>query len=354
MRVYPPQTSATPLTVMYRRRMLPAPGEILVRENDRVEPVQVIGRVSVPAGFSIVNVAQKMQLAASVVSKHFKVKVGDEVKRGQTLAASRGLNPRSCKSPIDGTVTGAGGGRILIEAPAREVEIRANLQGVVSRVIGHRGVVIRATGALIQGAWGNGRQSVGILRLLVKGSDRPITAADINPSCHGMILIGGAEIDQEALERAAEVQVRGIVTGGIDPAQIQSTLDLPFPVVITEGLSPTPMCSRIYRLLSANDGREAVADARFRSHWGVLRPEVIVPLPAEPEREPADDLQHPLEVGDSVRVVRAPHVGSVGRVVALPVWTSTLAGARLPGARIELDDDRETLIVPLLNLEVLR
>jgi len=354
VRVYPPRTIATPLTVIQRERMLPVPGEILVREGERVEPVQVIGRALVPAGFHIVNVARGLGVPAASVSRYLKVKPGQKVKRGQVLAALRGLAARSCQSPIDGTVTGSGGGRLLIEAPAQEVELRANIYGVVARVVADRGVVIRTSGALLQGVWGNGKEGTGVLRLLVKGRSEPLRSRAIDASCRGAVLIGGQSVDREALERASEIQARGIICGGIVPNALPDALKAPFPIVVTEGVGVIPMCPRIYRLLEANDGREATLDARFQSRWGIVRPEVIVPLPAEPEAKPLEDVDSPLKVGDTVRVVRAPHLGETGTVTAFPVWMRTSTGARLPAARIDPEDGQESLLVPLRNLEILR
>ncbi len=48
MRLYVPSVIVSPLTVIRRERRLPAPGDILVREGDRVEAVQVIGQAFVP------------------------------------------------------------------------------------------------------------------------------------------------------------------------------------------------------------------------------------------------------------------------------------------------------------------
>ncbi len=364
MRVYPPQTIASPLTVVQRERLLPAAGEIFVREGERVEPVQVIGRAHVPVGFYIVNVARDLGVPASVASKYIRVKPGQKVKQGQVVAELRGLAAlfsllfglaaRPCRSPLDGTVTDSGGGRLLIEAFPQEVTVRANLYGAVSRVIPDWGVVIRVTGALLQGVWGNGKDGAGVLKLVVRDRGKPLRARAIDASCRGAVLIGGSRIDQGVLEKAAELQIRGIITGGIVPDVLSEAREAPFPIIVTEGVGVFPMCSRIYHLLATNDGREATLDARFQSQWGVVRPEVIIPLPAEPETTPRQALASPLGIGDTVRVVRLPHLGTVGTVTALPVWVRTATGAQLPAAKIESETDEESLLVPLSNLEVLR
>jgi len=354
VKVYPPQTVATPLTVIRRERLLPAPGEVLVQQGQRVEPVDIVARTERSTSFRILNVAHCLGVPASAVRKYLKVKPGDQVKRGQVVASTRGLIRRMCRSPIEGTVTGSGGGRLLIEAPAQEVELRANLYGVVAEVVPKWGVVLRTNGVWVQGAWGNGLEGYGVLRVMAEEPDQPLRARQIDASCHGMVLVGGGGLGTEALERATEVQVRGIISGGILPEAVAAVEEVPFPVIATEGIGGVPMCAHIYRLLAANDGREAMLDARFRTHWGVTRPEVIVPLPAAPEREQSFDPAAPLAVGDTVRVLRLPHLGTVGVVEEFPVWARTSAGGRLPAARIRVEGRDDPLVVPLLNLEVLR
>jgi len=354
VRVYPPQTVVTPLTVIRRERLLPVPGDVLAQEGSQVEPVDIVARAGLPSGFRIVNVSHRLGVSTSAVRKYLKVKPGDRVKKGQVIAATRGLIRRTVRAPIEGVVTGIGGGRVLIEAPPREIELRANLYGEVVQVIPERGVVLQAHGAWVQGAWGNGQEGNGILRVISKAPDAPLRAKDIDVSCRGMVLIGGSRFGVEVLERAIEVQVRGIICGGILAEAIPQAQEVPFPVIITDGIGATPMCAHAYQLLSAHDGREAMLDGRFRSHWGSIRPEIVIPLPAVPERETSFDPDTPLQVGDTVRLLRAPHRGVVGKVEAFPVWVRTQVGSRLPAARVRVEGNGETLIAPLINLEILR
>lgn len=355
MRLYLPQTTVSPLTLMRRQRILSAPGEILVQEGERVTPIQVIGYALEPGDFQIVNVAQSLGVPARSVRRYLKVQIGQEVKRGQILAIRKGLSRRVCRAPIAGRVTKGVGGRLLIEAPSKQVEIRAGYSGTVSRVAPGQGVAIQISGTLIQGVWGNNQESDGILRKIVDSPDDILEGQTIDASCRGMILIGGSDLDREAVGRAMEMQVRGIIVGGITPALLPEVERLLFPVMITEGIGPTPMSSRIFQLLSTQDGREAILDARFRSGREPLRPEVIVPLPAEPGTDRLQFRDVPLQTGDRVRAVRAPYTGLVGTVVdlsAVPIRTAT--DAYLLAVRVQPEGKGEPLLIPIANLEVLR
>jgi len=350
---YPFETQVTPLTKVRHKRTLPMPGDVLVRVGDRVEPTQVVARTNLIGDFRILPVARLLGVSASQAKRYLRVNLGDEVQRGQVVARRRGLSARSVKSPIDGTVTASGGGRILIEAQPTLFELRAYVYGSVSNVLEYRSVVIETMGALIQGIWGAGGESSGVLKCMVRSPDAPLQDKVIDPSCHGTILVSGTVLSREALERAQELQVRGIVVGGLAPELVSRAERLPFPVIVTEGIGTMPMSTPAFRLLMTNDGREASISGRTQPRWDIVRPEIVIPLPAE--TLPPDQTQPgaPLTVGARVRIVRAPHMGAVGTVVALPTHARRIeTGARVRGAEVDLDGT--PTFVPLANLEILR
>ncbi len=355
MPIYPPQTIVSPLTLVRRERWLPAPGEILVREGERVDPIQVIGRALVPGGFHIVNVARGLGVSPQAVHRYLRVKAGQEVRRGEVLAARGGLGRRVCRSPVDGRVAESGGGRILIEASPQELEVRADYYGTVTRVIPERGVILQISGSLIQGAWGNGRLEIGVLHAMTETRDQLLKGRALDASCRGTILLGGAYMDEEALERAVEFQARGIIVGSIPPGLLKKAAQVPCPVIATEGIGTAPMSSRIFQLLSTHNGREAILDGRFQSRWERVWPEIIIPLPAEAGTDRLRPQDTPLQVGDRVRAVRSPNIGLTGTVVDLserPVRLPT--GARTPAIRVQPEGGREPVWIPVPNLEILR
>jgi len=354
MRFYLPQTVISPLTVVRKERRLPGRGDILVREGDRVEPVQVIGRAMVPGEFRIVNLAQMLGVPRRAVRRYLKVKPGQEVRQGDVLAARGGLVRRVCRAPIAGTVTGIGGGRLIIEAPPQVVEVRAGYPGVVRRVLREEGVVIQVAGALIQCAWGNQQEGFGVLRLLADSREKPLRVRMIDASCRGTVLIGGILADGDALDQAIEMQVRGMIVGGVAPELLEKAAQAPFPILATEGPGSVPMSPRCFQLLSTYNGREAVLDGRFAGGRSVLRPEIIVPLPAEPGTGPLELPDAPLKVGDTVRVTRLPYAGQIGTVMAFVHAGRLTAGSHLPVVKVKVPEEEIPLTVPVFNLEVIR
>ena len=352
---YPFETQVTPLTNVRRERLLPAPGKVLVSAGDRVDATQIVARTELPSDFCIVPAARLLKIPASQVRKRLRVDLGDQVQRGQVIAKQRGFLGRAARSPIDGAVTAIGGGRILIEAQPIPVEVSAYVSGVVSNIMPGRGVVIETTGAVVQCVWGTGGESVGVLQSMVDGPDGSLQARSINPSASGTILIGGVGLDRECLERAREIEVHGMVTGGLSPELLSLAEDLPFPILVTEGIGEIPMSQPVFDLLTANEEREVSISGHIEARKGSSRPEVVIPMPAADV--PATQAQPgaPLTVGTRVRVVRAPYTGAVGKVTAIPDYAQRIAtGARVHCAAIDLEEKEEPIFVPVVNLETLR
>jgi hypothetical protein len=351
---YPFETQVTPLTYVRRKRLLPAPGQVLVDVDERVEPMQVIARTALPGDFRILPVARWLGVSPSKFKRYLRVGPGDEVKRGQVVAARRGLGAPSVRSPINGMVTASGGGRILIETQPTPFELRAYVHGRVTNVLENYGVAIETTGALIQAAWGAGGDSFGVLRCMLKTPDEVLRAQAIDASCHGTILITGAGLSAKALEEAQALHVRGIVTGGLEPELLPQVEQLPFPVIVTEGIGTIPMSAPIFQLLTTNDGREAMISGHVQPRWGIVRPEIIIPVPAETIPPAQIQPGEPLTVGTRVRMVRAPYVGMVGTVATLPSHARRIeTGARVRVAEVDVGQE-ESVFVPLSNLEILR
>jgi hypothetical protein len=348
---YPFEVQVTPLASVRRERILPVAGEVLVQAGERVEPIQVVARASLPGEFHILPAARLLDVPAAKTERYLRIKLGDEVRQGEVIA-TRGSH--RIRSPISGVMTASGAGRVLIEAQPTVFELRAYLYGMVTNVLQNAGIVIETTGAVIQGAWGAGGESFGVLKCLAKSPDKPLRAKDIDPSCHGMIVIGGVGLNEAVLERALELQVRGIVTGGFPPELISRLDRSPFPVVATEGIGAIPMSEPVFNLLMTNEGREASISGEVKPRWGIVHPEIVIPLPAETAPPTQSQPGAPLAVGAHVRIVRAPYMGQVGVVTALPTHTQRVeTGARVRGAEVSLGQETP-VFVPLANLEVLR
>ena len=351
---YPVSVRITPTTTILRERILPQRGDVLVRPGTVVSPTDIVARCQVPGEVKVIDVSRQLRLGRTVAAERIRVAAGDEVRAGDVLAAARGLAGRfrNCRSPVDGQVLEIRHGLILIEAAPVTLELQASMKGQIASVMPERGVVISATGALLQGIWGNDRTAEGVLKMVVDSPHKPLRARAIDVSCHGTLIVGGRILEAKIFEQALEAKVRGIIAGSAR-SDLRPVLEaLPIPVMLTEGFGTLPLSQPAYSLLQSNMGREAILNAETRMRWDARRPELIVPLqPEVPDPSPQPEAI-PLETGMMVRIARAPYMGATGTVTGIPAWPQVVeSGARLPVAEVELDG--ESVLIPLANLELI-
>jgi hypothetical protein len=353
---YPSVTQATPFTVIKRERLLPVRGEVLASMRARVEPIDIVARASLGGDLRVVDAGKSLSVKSKDLDKHLLKAVGDKVEEGEAIAArGGGLLPlrRVCRSPVAGRVVAIGSGRVVLESRAEPFELHAHFRGTVVSVMPSLGVVIETVGAFVQGVWGAGGEAQGVLKMLAKDPKEKLVADALDVGCHGSIIVGGSSIDEEVLERAEQMQVRGIVVGSIGADLGERASDFPLPVIATEGMGQVPMASIIFELLRSNTGREASISGVTRLRWGTVRPEIIIPLHERGAKPSPQQLGGALEVGTQVRVIRQPYLGSVGQVVSLPSQPRAVdSEARLRGAEVELEEEGR-VFVPYANLELI-
>jgi hypothetical protein len=357
MPYHPFITRAVPNMVMRRERMLPFRGEVLVGTGSRVRASDVIARTTIPGEIRLLNVARNLGLDSTDLSPYLKVAIGDEVKEGDVLAAGSGasrLLGRSYRSPMAGTVVNISHGRVLLQSARSTLELTAHYRGTVINVMSNLGAIIEVRGALIQGIWGTDKAGFGVLRMMVGDRTKSFDLEDLDMSCRGTVLMGAPGVSTDILRRAQEVEVQGIVVGGLDSGLVDLVRSLPFPVVVTEGMGKLPISEPVFDLLKAYDGQEASIRGATELRGGTARPEVVVYASyaggdAEQETRP----EFLLELGGQVRVVRGPHMGEVGKVAsfrssagALPLRTKAM------GVEVLLESG-EAILVPQANVESL-
>jgi hypothetical protein len=352
---YPSEAQIMPLTLIQCERRLPLPGEVLVHHSERVEPTDVVARVHRKQDFRILDVARKLHVPRSQVKRFMLKGVGDSVEAGQPLAVRGGILRQIVRAPDKGEIVAVGNGRVLLQVAPELVEVRAHLKGTVAGVTPGIGVVIEAAGAIVQGAWGCGEEAFGVLRVVAERPDEPLRAKSIDVACHGAIVIGGGWIDASALQQAEQLQVRGLIAGSMDGDLRAQAQAAPFPVILTEGFGRVPMADPVFQLLRGQSGREASISAETRARFGVMRPEILIPLPTESRPSPPPPPGAPLTVGAQVRLVRPPYLGAVGVVSAIVEKARRVeSGAQVHGAEVELGGNTGTVFVPYVNLELLR
>jgi len=340
-----------PLTTITRERILPAAGMVLVRLNQKVSPGDIIAETKWAREHVLLDVASMLNLSINAADRLLKCKMGDVIAAGQEVAVGKGLFPRSVRAPREGRVVAAGGGKVMLEVGETKVELRAGIPGTVMQLIPNRGAVIQTAGALIQGVWGNGRIDSGLLINLAEKPDSILTSARLDVSLRGSIILGGTCKDAETLQTAAELPARGLILSSLFPSLLPLAREMQYPILVTDGFGTLPMNSVAHRLLSSSAKRDATLNAEVYDRYSGARPEVIIPLPVSQNPAPPVDLLM-FEPGQQVRVRRPPATGAIGILVSIRPGTTVLpSGLRASAADVKLENG-ETIIVPLVNIEV--
>ncbi|HEX9370615.1 MAG TPA: hypothetical protein VF897_06390 [Roseiflexaceae bacterium] len=360
-------------------RRLPSAGEVLVRQGQRVEPDEVVARAYLPGTPQIVNLARALSIAPALVERAMVREVGNKVAQNEILARSSRLGGHTCLSPISGKIESVDGetGYVTISADPVAYELHATVRGLVMEVIPGQGVRIETPAAQVYGVFGLGQERSGVLQLLVTDPSDEIVPDKITAKSAYAILIGGRGITAAALRRAVKEQVRGVIVGGIDEAELRAflgwssasgwrtgkgTWQLPagaagqqqaLTLVVTEGFGARPMAVPLFELLASHDQQEALIEGSTRLRGPMQRPRVVIPLSSRASGVQLEPPRPALRPGASVRLLDNDHLGQVGQVRAISAAPRRLP-SRVRTAAVEVVlDDGTAVLVPRANVEVL-
>lgn len=347
-----PVVHILPLTRIRRDRLLPVPGKVLVRRGQMVSTTDVIAESNLNPEHLLLNIARGLGLPEEKADQYLQCKAGMRVSQGDVLAGPVGMAKRVVRAPKNGNVIVAGGGQVLLELESPPYEVKAGMPGTVVHLMDELGAAIETTGALIQGVWGNGRLDFGLMYVLMKNPDDVFTPDRLDVSLRGSIILGGYCDNPEVLKSAASLPMRAMIFSSMAAALIPLAERIRIPILVIEGFGQHPMNSAAFNLLSTNERREVAVNAQPWDPFTGNRPEIVIPLPANVDPPLPQDTE-PFTAGQQVRVIRAPHQGSIGTIVELRPGMSELPnGISAAVAEIQLESGEKALL-PLANLEVL-
>ncbi|MEO0077097.1 MAG: hypothetical protein ABIK19_05475 [candidate division WOR-3 bacterium] len=370
--VYTPGLKVTEKILVRKERRLPLKGEVLVSLGEKVSGDVIVARTSLPGNVTTVNVAGLLGVPPEDIKMMMTKKPNETVKKDEPIAVSKGffgLFKSVVKSPIDGileSISEITGQVILREAP-KPVEVAAYIDGTVSEVFAEEGVAIETEASLVQGIFGIGGETRGVIMMLAQGPDDPLTADDINDQCQGKIIVGGSIVDGPALVKARSVGAKGVIVGGIEDATLKQFLgydigvaitgheNCGISVMVTEGFGRMRMAAHTFNLIKSLQGKMASMNGATQIRAGVIRPELIVPLDAErtTKAEPTKKLEAGLVIGSKVRIIREPHFGKIGKVTALPAELQLIeTESKVRVLEVELENGQR-IIMPRANVEII-
>lgn len=368
---YTPGLKVTPAALLHFHRRLPLKGEVMVKEGERVAWDQVVARTDLPGRVEMVNLANKLGIGPSEVAERLLIPTGSAVEKGDVLARSKGLFgyfQTPFRSPITGRVESlsAATGQLILRSPPRPISMTAYVDGIVERVEPDQGVTVKTFGSLIQGIFGLGGETAGVLECAVDHADQRLSAADISAEHQGKVLVVGKLVTADMVRRAAQMGVSALVGGGVDDADIRDLLGydlgvaitgnerLGVTVMVTEGFGALPIAAKTFGLLQERAGKRASICGATQIRAGVIRPEVIITdLDSDWEKKAEEPPDLELAIDAPVRLIREPGFGRLGKVVGLPVQPEVIpSGARVRVAEVELSDGSR-FRVPRANLELI-
>lgn len=369
---YTPGLRVTEETRLEKSRLLPIPGEVLVHPGETVDQEAILARTELPGRVHTINVVNTLGIAPSEIRNFMSKREGEWVDRGETLAENRPLIKwfkTRISSPVQATVEHISEvtGQVLLREEPRPLELKAYVRGIVKEVVPREGAVIACHCALVQGIFGIGGERIGPIAVPVESPEENLSADRIRPEHKGQVVAGGCYIDRAGLTKAIEAGVSGIVVGGIDDLDLRHLLgreigvaitgteEVGFTLIITEGFGRIPMAMRTFDLLKAKTGFLASINGATQIRAGVVRPEVIVPLEQAGGASDGSDIpgKEGLSVGDTVRIIRAPHFGKLARVRELPPESREIPTESKVRVLVAEFPDGSSVMVPRSNVEIL-
>lgn len=367
---YTPGLTVSGDIIVQRIRRLPIKGDVLVKVGDPVEPEDVVAQALLPGPLQTIKLSEKLGVEPREVKDFFEAKIGDALAKGQEIARTKGflgMGKQLVTSDFAGTVEAISevSGQVLIREAPIPVDVRAYLKGTIKDVMPQEGVIVETRGAMVQGIFGVGGERHGTIRVAVSGPSDILDASAIGPSDNGKIVVGGAGMTFEAIQRATEVGAVGVIAGGLKDSDLVRFLGYDIGVAITgqeaigitlmvtEGFGTLAMAERTFNLLKTIEGKLASINGATQIRAGVIRPEVIVPLETVGGEAPVVAKGLELKIGTPIRVIREPYFGRLGNVTELPAQLMVVeSGTEVRVLKATLEDGNE-VCVPRANVEII-
>jgi hypothetical protein len=372
---YTPGLEVREATFVRKRRILPIPGKVLVKKGDKVNPETKVARANLLGTFTTVDVRSDLGILLGEVKKAikewFKVKVGDVVNEGDVLASRKHFFGRRVKesiAPTSGTIGYISDvtGKLHIRAAPVPVEVTAYIPGEVVEVIPDEGVIVETFGAYVQGIFGIGGETHGVLEVVVSSPDEILTVDKINSSHKGKILVGGSLITGDALQKAAKNHVNGIIVGSIEDDSLVDYLgyeigvavtgeeDVNTTLIMTEGFGKMSMLTWTFNLLKKFEGKQCSISGATHIRAGVIRPEIIIPRKfVEAVISETEETSSRLEPGTVIRIIRGEEFGSFAKVFKLETISKQIETESKTSVIVVTLEDGKKLSLPRSNVEII-
>jgi len=368
---YTPGLRVTEKTKVKRCRLLPLQGKITAKKGDVLKAEEVVAITHLPGKVHATNAVNRLGIQPKDLMNYMLKKEGDSVQKNEPIAETRPwikLLKSVLHSPITGTIETISTvtGQILLREPPKPLKVYSYIDGKVVDVFEKEGVVVETVATFIQGIFGVGGETVGELIIAVDNPEEKPTSKQILPDYEDKIIVGGSFVEYDAIEKAKNMGVKGIIAGGIDDEDLKKLLgydlgvaitgseEIGITLVVTEGFGQIQMAQRTFELLQSRSGEKTSINGATQIRAGVVRPEIIIPFADQTSsEEEVSPVNRGMEEGDTVRVIRVPYFGKIGKIKSLP-FSPQIVETEAVVRILEIEfSDGTTTIVPRANVEMI-
>lgn len=330
-----------PRQITHIRRFLPsAITRMNVKIGDEVAPNEVLAEGKISVGFRVVNLAKELDVSPKEAPEYLKRDLGKNIFKDELLASKKGifgLSEKIILSPDDGILefydekTGA----LRIKLFPKTVKLACGVWGIVDDIDEGKGqVIIRTAANFIFGVLGSGKEREGTLNV-IGSKEVLIGSRQLEETMRGQIIVGGSVIFEDGLEKANELGIAGIISGGIDAKNYKSIAggwnidhkhfaDIGFSVVVTEGFGSVPIGDDVFDFMQKSHGSFSILDGNRNTlilpcveqncmidiRKTKLPPGLFVESAPEP-------VVVPLKLKQKVRIIGADNFGEQGMVESI-------------------------------------
>ena len=341
------------LTSIKRERVLPVAGDVLVRRMQKVSPTDMIVVAPMAPEFILIDVAQGLKVSPSKADELLQRRSGEELVKGDVIAGPVGMFKRVIRAPQSGQVKIAGEGKLLYEVESTTYELPAGMEGTVTNIIPERGAIIETRGALVQGIWGNGKITYGIMQQVSSDLLQELVTDQLNIGFRGTIITAGFCRNPNVLEIAGTIPIKGMILGSMSSTLIPQAKQADFPIMVVDGFGSKPMNQVAQSILNANKDKNVALNAQVYDPFLGNYPEAIIShtTQSDPDLPPETDS---LKAGKRVIIVNGLLASRAGKIEEiLPQKRVLPSGISTRVASVSLGGD-ELAEIPLTNLEIIK
>tara|TARA_Y100000996_G_scaffold134088_1_gene101857 strand:+ start:2344 stop:3465 length:1122 start_codon:yes stop_codon:yes gene_type:complete len=352
-----------------KNRLLPLKGSVHVKQNDDVDSDTIVASTEIPGNVHMINIANELNVDVNQVNSCMLVKSNESIEKDQLIAQSQGIFgmfKTDVKSPINGKIINISNitGQVVISEHPVPINVDAYIPGKINSIYENEGVLIDSVGTFVQGIIGIGGEQKGKMIVLVEKSSDLVQLSDIDDNLKDKIIVCGSYINLDIYKKAKLVGVKGIVCGGVDYNDVSDILGYSLGVaitgtedtttlILTEGFGRINMADRTFNILKENNKKYVSINGATQIRAGVLRPEIFIKSEGVGINKRFDDNDLIISKNSTVRVIREPYFGKIGKIISLPKELMTMKSeTKVRVAEVEFED-KTKVIIPRANLEVI-